>query len=348
MTPSRRNAHRIPCPESAISRRAFLSALAAAGGGAVAAACDVREFARARGGKRRLSIATGPLGGVYYMYGGGIAKVISGHVAGVEATAEVTSASVDNLKFMRDARVDLALVVGPTLADAHRGDGAFAQLGRVPVSAIALLYIQPTHFVSLAGRGVTGLRDLRGKVVSTGPAGSGTEELVLRILAAAGIDADTDVRRERLGPGNAAEALRDGKLDAFFWSSGVPAAAVLDLATSFGDRLLILPTDEVLPALQRDFGAALFVSSAIPRGSYPTLRADVETVGVSSLLVADDGMNDDLVHEITAALFEHTAELAAIHPEAATLTPAGASTGSPVPFHPGAIRYYRERGVWRS
>ena len=335
-----------------LGRRAFVRMIGAAGGGLAASAlvssCDVREYARARGGKRRLSIATGPLGGVYYMYGGGIAKVISAYVPGVEATAEVTSASVDNLKFLRDARADLALVVGPTLDDAYRGTGAFARLGRVPVAALALLYVQPTHFVTLAGRGVARLGDLRGKVVSTGPPGSGTEELVLRILSASGLDPNSDMRRERLGPGNAAEALRDGKIDAFFWSSGVPAAAVLDLAVSFGERLLILPTAEVLPVLQRDFGPALFVASAIPRGSYAGLERDIETVGVASLLVADAGMSEDLVYEITAALFAHTAELGAIHPEAAHLTPTDASTGSPIPFHPGAIRYYRERGAWPS
>jgi TRAP transporter TAXI family solute receptor len=337
---------------SPITRRAFLVRLGAAAGAAslppLALGCDVREYARAHGGKRRLSVATGPLGGVYYMYGGGIARVISQHLPGVEATAEVTSASVDNLKFLRDARADLALVVGPTLDDAFRGTGAFASLGRVPVNAVALLYVQPTHFVSLAERGISGLRDLRGKTVSTGPAGSGTEELVLRILRAAGIDPESELRRERLGPGNAAEALRDGKIDGFFWSSGVPAAAVLDLATSFGGRLRILPTIEVLPELQRSFGQSLFIPSTIPRGSYPALDSDVETVGVASILVADAGMNEELVYEITSTIFAHLSELAAIHPEAARLTPAIASTGSPVPFHPGAVRYYRERGAWRS
>src|SRR5688572_7487586 len=183
---------------SPTTRRAFLARIGVAAGAvalpSLGLGCDVREYARRHGGKRRLSIATGPLGGVYYMYGGGIASVISQHVVGVEATAEVTSASVDNLKFLRDARADLALVVGPTLDDAYRGTGAFATLGRVPVNAVALLYVQPTHFVSLGERGVTGLRDLRGKIVSTGPAGSGTEELVLRILRAARIDPDADVR----------------------------------------------------------------------------------------------------------------------------------------------------------
>ena len=265
----------------------------------------------------------------------------------IEATAEVTSASVDNLKFLHGARTDLALTLASTAHAAFEGTGVFATIGRVPVRTLAMLYTQPMHFVTLAEKGINRVSDLRGKIVASGSPGSGTEEIVLRILEAAGLNADTDLRRERLGPANAAEALRDGKIDAFFWSSGVPTSAVLELATTFGKRLRLLPTDDVLPTMQERFGRLLFFPTPIPAGSYAGLDVDIATVGVATLLVVDESMGDTVVYEITKALFEHRAELATIHPEAAKLLPESASTGSPIPFHPGAIAYYRELGVWR-
>jgi TRAP transporter TAXI family solute receptor len=268
-------------------------------------------------------------------------------VPNIEATAEVTAASVDNLKFLHGARTDLALTLASTAYAAFEGTGVFATIGRVPVRTLATLYTQPMHFVTLAEKEINRLSDLRGKVVATGSPGSGTEEIVLRILEAAGLNADSDVRRERLGPANAAEALRDGKIDAFFWSSGVPTSAVLELATTFGKRLRLLPTDDVLPTMQERFGSQLFFQIPIPAGSYAGLDVDVATVGVATLLVVDASMGDSVVYEITRALLDHRAELATIHPEGDKLRPESAITGSPIPFHPGAIACYRDLGVWR-
>ena len=330
-------------------RRGFLRRLGAAIGGIAVAsagsACDVREYARSHGAKLRLSIATGPIGGTYYVYGGGLASVISRHIPNVEATAELTSASVDNLKFLRMGRADLALVVGTSLYEAWSGTESFRELGRVPVRALAVLYIQPLHFVTFADKGIASLADLRGKVISTGTPGSGTDEMIPKLLRAAGLDPETDVRRHRLGPSNAAEALRDGKIDAFFWSAGVPSAAVLDLATSFRERLRLVGTADVLGSLQQPDTPPLFLRSVIPAGTYPGTDQDVATVGVATLLVADASMNESLAYEITRMLFDQREELGAIHAEARTLTPAFASSGSPIPFHPGAARYYREHGV---
>jgi TRAP transporter TAXI family solute receptor len=329
-------------------RRGFLRAIGTVAGGAAlgtALACDVREYARAHGAKLRLSIATGPIGGTYYVYGGGLASVISRHIPNVEATAELTSASVDNLKFLRMGRADLALVVGTSLYEAYSGTESFRTLGRVPVRALAVLYTQPMHFVTFVETGITSLADLRGKVVSTGTPGSGTDEMVPKMLRAAGLDPDTDIRRHRLGAGNAAEALRDGKIDAFFWSAGVPNAAVMDLATSFRKRVRLVASADVLPALQRPDTPPLFVRSIIPGGSYPGIAEDVATVGVATLLVADASLSERLVHDITSMLFDQREALGAIHAEARTLTAARATTGSPIPFHPGAARYYREQGI---
>ena len=306
----------------------------------------MREYARSRGAKLRLSIATGQVGGAYYVLGGGIAKVISEHVPNVRVTAELTAASVDNLKFLRAGQADLGLTLGPSLADAYRGEGSFRAFGRVPVRTLARLYVQPMHLVTRAATGITRVADLRGRVVSTQAPGSGSEIIALRMLEAAGLDPDRDLTRERLGPAQSGDALKDGKLDAFFFSSGVPSPAVLELATAFGAEMRLVPSGDLLPSLQRRYGAEQFPLSVIPAGSYPGQEGDVPTVGSATLLVVDEKMSETLAYEITRAILEHTAELAAIHPVAKTFTPQSAAAGSPVPFHAGAIRYYRERGAW--
>jgi TRAP transporter TAXI family solute receptor len=332
------------------SRRDVLRALLARAGSLfllpASAACDVREFARRHGGKLRLSFATGPVGGVYYVYGAAIAQLIARHVPNVEATAEVTSASADNLKLIARGRADLAIVLGPTLDEAHRGVGTFRSVGRVPVRALATLYVNLMHVVTLAGSGIRSLADLRSRVVSVGPPGSGTEGIAVEMLQAAGIDPVHGIRRHGLAPAAAADALKDGKLDAFFWSSGAPQSAVLDVATSARHRIHLVPNADVLPTLQKRHGRELFFAADIPGGVYPGVRDRVPTVGAANVLAADAALSESLGYEIVRALFDHSTELHAVHPAAKELSLATAVAPVPAPFHPGAIRLYAERGVW--
>ena len=311
------------------------------------AACNPREFAREHGGITRLSIATGNTGGVYYPYGGGIAKVVSETMPRVEMTAEVTAASVDNLKLIQLGKVDIAFALADTLDDAIKGRGPFEKTGAVEARTLAILYPNYTHLATVEGNGIERIADLKGKVVSTGSAGSGTEVIALRVLRAAGLDPDRDLRRQALSVNASADALKDDKIDAFFWSGGVPTASVLDLASSAGITAKLVPNDEVLPALQAAFGEALYHRLVMPKGSYPGQQADIAVVGVQNALVVDAGMDEELAYELTRTLFEKRSELAAIHPEARLLDPQRAITGSPAEFHPGAIRYYQERGVWK-
>jgi TRAP transporter TAXI family solute receptor len=293
----------------------------------------------------RLSIATGGTGGVFYPYGGGIAKVISDSIPNVEATAEVTAASVDNLKFLRDRKVDLAFTTGDALADAVEGRDAFAGT-KLPLRALAVLYVNYTHVVTLASSSIRMLADLKGKVVSTGSPGSGGEVTAFRILEATGLNPATDIRKQSLGVAQAVDALKDGKIDAFFWSGGLPTAAILDLAHTPGTAMRLLPNDDILPALQRSYGSSLYFIRSVPKGTYPGVDSDVPVVSVTIVLAAHEDMPEGLAHDITRTLFEHQAELSAIHPEAKNLSPATAVEGSPAPFHPGAIRYYTAQGVW--
>lgn len=313
---------------------------------AVSTFFDPREFARAHGGITRVSIATGNTGGVYYPYGGGLAKVISESLPRVQATAEVTAASVDNLKLLQLGKVDIAFVLADTLDEAIKGRGLFQNTGAVDARTLAILYPNYTHVVTVDGKGIERLSDLRGKIVSTGSPGSGTEVIALRVLRAAGLDPSRDVRRQALSVNASADALKDDKIDAFFWSGGLPTASVLDVASTVGIRAKLIPNDEALPALRTGYGERLYQRLIIPKGTYPGQNADVAVIAVENALIVNEAMDEMLAYDLTRTLFEKRTELAAIHPEARHLEPARAVVGSPAEFHPGAIRYYQSRGVW--
>jgi TRAP transporter TAXI family solute receptor len=272
--------------------------------------------------------------------------VLNEQLPGIRASAEVTAASVDNLKFLRDGRADIAFTLADTLSDAVHARGAFAGSPPVPATSLAVLYSNYTHLVTLAGSGIRSVGDLRGKVVSTGAPGSGTEVIAFRILKAAALDPARDVQRQGLGASESAGALKDGKVDAFFWSGGLPTAAIQDLSRTSGITIRLVPTADLLPALQREFGE-LYFALQVPSAAYPGVDAAIPVIGVANALVVNRSMDDQLAYDITRVLFARQADLAAIHPEARHLSLASAVQGSPADFHPGAIRYYREQNAWK-
>lgn len=291
----------------------------------------------------RLSIVTGGTGGVYFPMGGGLAQLISKYIPDVQATAEVTSASVDNMKLIGAKRADVAFTLADTAFDAFNGKEAFHG-NPVPIRTLTPLYNNINHLVTIDGTGVNTIADLKGKRVSVGSPSSGTEVTALRILEAAGIDPDKDIRKERLGVAESVDAIRDRKIDAFFWSGGLPTAAVLDLATTPGIRIKLIPLDSTLPTLQKKYGN-LYFRAIILKEIYLGLPANAATVGVANLLVVHKDFPDELAYLITKLIYERRAELAQVHSEAKNITLVGVAGRSPVPFHPGAIRYFKERGI---
>ncbi len=291
----------------------------------------------------RLSIATGGTGGVYYPLGGGLANVLTKALPTVDATAEVTSASVDNVKLVGAGKADLALVLADTASDGYHGTGKFKE--KVPIRAIAVVYANKSQWVTVEGRGVERMQDLKGRRISTGAPGSGTEVIALRILEAYGLDPDKDVRREKLSVAESVNALKDRKIDAFFWSGGVPTAALTDLAATPGMTIRLLDHADAIPALVKKYGS-LYVKGVIPAHAYPGQARPAQVADVWNLLIAHEKMDEKLAHDVARTLFERKAELVAIHQEAANLE---LSTqydgGSPIPFHPGAARYFAEKGL---
>jgi TRAP transporter TAXI family solute receptor len=291
----------------------------------------------------RLSIATGGTGGVYYPLGGGLANAISKALPGVEATAEVTSASVDNIKLVGAGKADIAFSLADTAYDGFSGVGKFKE--KVPVRSIAVLYANKSQWVTVEGTGIEKMQDLKGRRISTGAPGSGTEIIALRILEACGIDPDKDVKREKLSVAESVNAIKDRKIDAFFWSGGVPTAAVTDLAATPGMKIRLLDHADAVPALVKRYGP-LYVKGIIKARSYPGQERDAQVADVWNVLVVNQKMDEKLVHDVVKTLFERKADLVAVHSEAANLDlDTQYQGGSPIPFHPGAARYFAEKGL---
>ena len=324
-------------------RRLAIAMTATAVGALVATGCNPQQVG---GLTMRLSIATGGTGGVYYPYGGGIAKVISDRLDGVEVTAEVTAGTVDNLKFIASRSVDIAFGLADSIDDAANQRGVFSDFGTVPMRALAVLYDNYNHVVSVTSTGIESMSDLSGRVVSTGAPGSGTEVSAFRILEAAGVNPETDITKQSLSASESVDAMKDAKIDAFFFSGGIPTGAILDLASTPGRTIKVVPNGETLTTLQDRYGSLVYHNSPIPPSVYPGMEDTVTVVAVSNVLVVHEEMDETLAYNITRVLFENDGDLAAVHPMAAILTVDDATVGSPIPFHDGAIRYYREHDAW--
>ncbi len=291
----------------------------------------------------RLSIATGTTGGVYYPLGGGMANIISKYIPYAEATAEATNASVDNCRLIEMKKAELALIMADTGWDAYQGKAQFKE--KVPLRTVAVLYPNNMHIVTAEGRGIEKMIDLKGKRVSTGPPGSGTEIMAIRVLEAYGLNPDKDMTRDRLSPAESAGALKDKKIDAFFWVGGLPTAAVTDLGATPGIKIKLISHVDAIPKMREKYGP-LYVRGIIPAKTYPGQDRDVPIAVVWNLLVCHENMKADIAYDIVKTFFDHKPELVASHGDAKYLSlEPQASGGSPIPFHPGAIRYFTEKGL---
>lgn len=321
------------------NRRDFVKLL----GGVVAAGAAGRAGTAGAQAKTRLSIATGGTGGVYYPLGGGLAALISKHIPGTEATAEVTTGSVDNLKLLHTGKVGLALVMPDSALDAYQGKlrGLSEKVG---VRNLVSTYGNYMHMVALDGAGIKAITDLKGRRVSTGSPGSGTEVKGLRVLEAYGVTPKDFKSQDRLGVAESAGALKDKKIDAFVWDGGLPTAAVLDLAATPGVKMYLIPHGDAVAKMNEKYGK-IYYAAPIPKGTYKGCDHDTSVAVGTNLLVAHENMDEKLAYEITKLVLERTADLVAVHKAAQEITLKTAVLGSPIPFHPGAIRYYKEKGL---
>jgi uncharacterized protein len=287
-----------------------------------------------------LSIATGGTGGTYYPLGGGLAELISSEIDGYKAVAEVTGASVENMGLIHRQDSDLAIALADTVHQAYYGGERFNG-NKLNVLALASLYPNAIQIVALADSGITSLEDLKGKRVSVGAPGSGTEVNAKALLESNGMSfEDFDVRS--LNFNESADALRDGDIDAGFWSVGPPTSSIVSLATTRDIALVSLSKQEVANARE---AVPVFAPYTLRAGIYEGLDAPTSSIGIPNVLTVNSAMSEDLAYKITKLLFEKVEALRAIHPAANDTTVEFSLESTPIPLHPGAVRYYEEIGA---
>jgi TRAP transporter TAXI family solute receptor len=294
--------------------------------------------------KTNIFVATGPTTGVYYPIGGAIADVLTKNVPNLNATAGSTDGSMANLLLIQQRRADIALSMADAGWDAFKGQDKFKDR-QVPVRALMVLYPNRMHVVTVEGTGINKISDLKGKRVSTGAPNSATQIMAFRVLEAHGINPEKDIIRERLDPGKSAEAIKDKKLDAFFWVGGLPTSAVTDLGATPGIKLKLVDHGEALDPMVKKYGP-LYVKDTIPAKTYPGQETASQIVTVWNVLVADANMSDQMAYDIVKTLFDRKEDIVRVHVEGKNFDLKNQSDAAAViPYHPGARKYFAEKGV---
>jgi TRAP transporter TAXI family solute receptor len=321
---------------SGITRR---SAIAAAVG-----TLALPGLARAQAAQQ-LAIATGTTGGVYYPLGGALANYLSRGIPGMSATVEVTGGSVANMQLLGANRVGIAITQVDAAVDALEGRDRFR--GRpVPARAIAVLYTNRMQVVTVASTGITSMADLKGKRVSTGAPGSATEVMAFRLIEAAGLDKDKDFRaRERLSPAESTNAIKDGKLDAYFFVSGVPTSAVTDLGATPGVQIVLIDHDQYIPKIVEKYGPVYF-PEVIPAGTYPGQTTPNKQMSVGNIMAVREDMPAELVTQLLNVTWSNRADWALVHSAARDFKLEGQKTAAAgIPWHPAAEAFWKGHGA---
>lgn len=323
-----------------ITRRKVIQHIGRGIGASLMIAATPPSLAQAKG---RLVIGSAGKGGVFYPLGKGLAALISQYAPDMEADALVTSGAAENMKLLQEGKIPLALAQADVCWVAAQG-----QLKGLPEKVQVRALLGTTsgymHIVTLEGLGIDTVADLRGKRVSTGLTGSGTEVKALRVLAAYGVTPDNLGMHVHQEYPEAAKALKEGKLDAFAWDATLPGKSVMDLAATPGVRIRLLATGDAVPRMVEKYGPFYF-AAPIPKGTYPGIDEDVSAVVGKTLLVTHERMTASQAYAITKALLEHSSELISTLPATKEITPANAVLGSSVPFHAGALGYYKEKSI---
>ncbi|WP_347861277.1 TAXI family TRAP transporter solute-binding subunit [Salimicrobium sp. PL1-032A] len=288
------------------------------------------------GGTEFVQILTGGTQGTYYPLGGAFANILNSELDNLEANATSTGASVENMKSMREGDGQLAFTQTDIASYAKNGEVMFDE-SIENLQAIGTLYPETIQIVTTADTGIESVADLEGKVVSVGAVGSGTRANADNILDIHGLSIEEDIEARNLAFDDSTSGIQDGTIDAAFITSGTPTGAVESLAAT--SEVNIVPVEEEkVQELIDEYG--YYAQDKIPEGTYG-LESEVSTVAVQAMLVTDSNLSEDLVYNMTKAIFENTDQVQ--HDKGEQITAESAQEGVGIDLHPGAKKYYDEQ-----
>ena len=290
-------------------------------------------------------IATGGTGGTYYPLGGMLAQLISNKAtvggAKVTATAETAGASVSNVKLLGNKEIESAFVAADILDAAYNGRAQFDKQPIRNVRALAALYPETVQLITRGDSRINGVRDLKGRSISSGSPGSGQYQLVTDLLKVYGMSRN-DVKEDSSSFTQAVDKIKDGNLDATLITAGIPTAAITDFAQAHSLKVIPLTGPEI-EQLRKE--QPFYAKVTLPANTYKGQAQPVETLAVMAVWAVHDGVSDALAYEVTKALFENLPIMGQVHVQGKNVTPATALAVGTTPLHPGALRYFKEKGI---
>jgi len=287
----------------------------------------------------QLIIATGGTAGTYYPLGGGIAQIIKDNTK-MDANAQTTGASVENMRLLSDEQVDLAFTQTDIAEYASKGTEMFQGKPVKNLKAISSMYNETVQIVTTEDSGINSVADLKGKRVSVGAPGSGVEANAKQVLEIYGFKFD-DLKAEHLNFGDSTQKIQDGQLDAAFLTAGAPTSAVTELSATTKLKVLSLEPDKISGLTTK---YPFYVEEIIPAKTYGD-NAEIKTVAVKAMLVVRSSLTEDQVYNITKAIYEHLDKLVAINKKAESMKLDTALEGVSLELHPGAAKYFKEKGI---
>ncbi len=286
-----------------------------------------------------INVGTGGSTGTYYGFCNTISTLLK-EKTGAQLMIQSSGASKANILDIDDGVVDMAIVQNDVMDYAYNGTSLFADVGEIKsFSTLGAAYAEVCQIVARADSGIKTVADLKGKEVSVGDSGSGVEFNAEQILGAYGITF-ADIKKENLSFQASADALKDGKIDAFFCTAGAPTVAITDLATTTGIVLVEIDAEH-LAKLQKDYG--FYAEYTVPAGTYKGIDEDATTVAVKATFIVSNDLAEETVYQLTKAIYENKDEYA--HEKASEMSLEYAVSSISVPFHPGAERYFKEVGA---
>jgi len=288
----------------------------------------------------KMVLATGGTAGTYYPFGGGLAKIWNSKIPGMNITAQATGASAENVRLVNKGEAELAIVQSDTIDFAYNAKEAFKEK-LTKMAALAVLYPEVIQEVVRGDSKINSIADLKGLKVGVGAPGSGTEANFRQLCDAYGLKKD-DVKAQYLSFSESADQFKDKHIDAFIVTAGIPNAAIMDIGTQHSIRILNIAEDRAARLVKKYPFLSRFT---VPANTYKNQDKAVKTVAVNAVLIASTEVKNDVAYGIVKSLFENQNELAAAHAKGKELNIKTAASGVSIPFHPGAVKYYKEKGL---